>query len=29
LRVGILDWHESFGYTLANSDYEFDVAGVN
>jgi hypothetical protein len=28
-RIGILDWHDSFGDTLASSDYEFDVAGVD
>lgn len=28
IRVGILDWHDSFGDTLASSDYEFDVAGI-
>lgn len=28
-RVGVLDWHDSFGDTLASSDYEFDIAGVD
>ncbi|HVS35277.1 MAG TPA: hypothetical protein VMS17_06815 [Gemmataceae bacterium] len=28
-RVGILDWHDRFGDTMASSDYEFDVAGVD
>jgi hypothetical protein len=29
IRVGVLDWHDSFGDTLASSDYEFDIAGVD
>jgi hypothetical protein len=29
VRVGILDWHDSFGDTLASSDYDFDVAGID
>jgi hypothetical protein len=29
LRVGILDWHDSFGDTLASSEYEFDIGGVD
>jgi len=29
LRVGILDWHDSFGDTLASSDYDFNVGGVD
>lgn len=28
-RIGILDWHDSFGDTLASSDYDFNVAGVD
>jgi hypothetical protein len=28
-RAGILDWHDSFGDTLASSDYEFDIGGVD
>ncbi len=28
VRVGILDWHDRFGDTMASSDYDFDVAGV-
>ncbi len=28
-RAGILDWHDSFSDTLASSDYEFDVGGVD
>ena len=29
LRVGILDWHDSFGDTLASSDYDFNVGGID
>jgi hypothetical protein len=28
-RAGFLDWHDSFGDTLASSDYEFDIGGVD
>jgi hypothetical protein len=28
-RMGILDWHDSFGDTLASSDYDFNVAGID
>lgn len=28
-RAGILDWHDSFGDTLASSDYDFDIGGVD
>jgi hypothetical protein len=28
-RIGILDWHDSFGDTLASSDYDFNVAGID
>jgi hypothetical protein len=29
VRAGILDWHDSFGDTLASADYEFDIGGVD
>ena len=29
LRIGILDWHDSFGDTLASSDYDFNTGGVD
>jgi hypothetical protein len=29
LRAGILDWHDSFGDTLASSDYDFNIGGVD
>ena len=29
VRVGILDWHDRFGDTMASSDYDFDVAGAD
>jgi hypothetical protein len=28
VRVGILDWHDSFGDTLASSDYDFNIGGI-
>ncbi len=28
-RIGILDWHDSFGDTLASSNYDFNVAGID
>src|SRR5262249_3860588 len=28
-RAGILDWHDSFDDTLASSDYDFNIAGVD
>jgi hypothetical protein len=28
-RAGILDWHDSFGDTLASSDYDFNIGGVD
>lgn len=28
-RIGVLDWHDSFNDTLANSDYDFQVGGVD
>jgi hypothetical protein len=28
VRVGFLDWHDSFGDTLASSDYDFQIGGV-
>jgi hypothetical protein len=27
-RFGFLDWHDSFGDTLASSDYDFNIGGV-
>jgi hypothetical protein len=29
VRCGILDWHDSFGDTLASSDYDFNIGGVD
>lgn len=29
LRAGILDWHDSFDDTMASSDYDFNVSGVD
>lgn len=29
VRIGILDWHDQFDDTLASSDYDFNVAGVD
>jgi hypothetical protein len=29
VRVGFLDWHDSFGDTLASSDYDFDIGGID
>lgn len=29
VRVGFLDWHDSFHDTLASADYDFNVAGVD
>jgi hypothetical protein len=28
VRAGFLDWHDSFGDTLASSDYDFQIGGV-
>ncbi|WP_149112623.1 alginate export family protein [Limnoglobus roseus] len=29
VRVGFLDWHDSFNDTLASSNYDFNVAGID
>jgi hypothetical protein len=28
-RVGFLDWHDSFGDTMASSDYDFNIGGID
>jgi hypothetical protein len=29
VRVGILDWHDSFNDTMASSDYDFNIGGID
>jgi hypothetical protein len=29
VRVGFLDWHDSFSDTMASSDYEFNIGGID
>jgi len=28
IRAGILDWHDSFGDTMASADYDFNMGGI-